>query len=490
MSDTTVSSGVTSSGLVLSNGDVLNVLSGGTAISTKVSAGGAAYVSGGGSAIGTTVYLGGNETVLAGGVTSGARLDNGMEYVSSGGTAEATLVGVSRSMDLSIGDSFVYSGGVTSGDIIAPQGYESVAQGGTAISTIVRGGVERDLGTTIGSVISGGVEFVSSFDSVAGVASAAVIEGGTLDLGLGATAADGIIFGANSLGLSPSMLEISGTVMPSTAIIGFSGTDAIDLASVSYTGSGTVSLNSSTNILTVTENGSSYDLQLFGHYAGTTFSLTPDAGSGTSVGITNVPCFATGTRIMTPRGDIAVEALVIGDLIHTHGGGLARATWIGHRRVDCCRHVRPTDVWPVRISSDTFGQGMPRRDLFLSPDHAVLVQGVLIPIKHLINGSSIVQVPVDEVTYYHVELPEHDVLVAEGLPAESYLNTGDSTNFSNGGEVTRLFPDFSARALDPALIREAKSYAPLVVCGPELEAARRIAGARMPSPVMASASAA
>ena len=71
-----------------------------------------------------------------------------------------------------------------------------------------------------------------------------------------------------------------------------------------------------------------------------------------------------------------------------------------------------------------FGDGLPRRDLWLSPDHAVFVDDVLIPIKRLINSTSIEQVPMDQITYYHVELEHHDVLLAEGLPAESYLDTG------------------------------------------------------------------
>ncbi len=67
---------------------------------------------------------------------------------------------------------------------------------------------------------------------------------------------------------------------------------------------------------------------------------------------------------------------------------------------DCARHPKPRQVWPVRIAG-TFGAGQPHSDLFLSPDDAVYVKGVLIPIRHLINGSTIAQVPVDHVTYCH-----------------------------------------------------------------------------------------
>ena len=182
--------------------------------------------------------------------------------------------------------------------------------------------------------------------------------------------------------------------------------------------------------------------------------------------VTAMPCFAAGTRIATARDNVAVEALVVGDEVLTVGGVSLPIIWIGHRRVDCSRHPAPRRVWPVRISAEAFGDGMPCRDLWLSPDHAVFVDHVLIPVKHLINGDSVVQVPMDRITYYHVELAQHAVLLAEGLPAESYLDTGDRANFTNGGRSIALYPDLATR------IRDAASCAPLVVTGKRLEAAR------------------
>jgi hypothetical protein len=93
--------------------------------------------------------------------------------------------------------------------------------------------------------------------------------------------------------------------------------------------------------------------------------------------------------------------------------------------------------------------------------------GADVPIKHLVNGRSIVQVPVDDVAYYRVELPRHDVVLAEGLPVESYLDTGDRANFANCGAAVRLHPDFATRSW------EAFGCAPLVVTGPQLAAVRR-----------------
>jgi hypothetical protein len=163
-----------------------------------------------------------------------------------------------------------------------------------------------------------------------------------------------------------------------------------------------------------------------------------------------------------------VEDLVAGDMVATaiHGSE-APVVWIGRRAVDCMRHAQPRNVWPVRVTAGAFGRGSPARDLLLSPDHAVFWDEVLIPIKHLINGSSIAQLPMDTVVYYHVELPRHDVVFAEGLPTESYLDTGDRANFGNGAPAVVLHPDFSTH------VREAEGCALLVVAGPKVDAVRR-----------------
>jgi hypothetical protein len=186
----------------------------------------------------------------------------------------------------------------------------------------------------------------------------------------------------------------------------------------------------------------------------------------TASGGLEVACFAAGTRILTDHGPVPVEALREGDAVVSAFGAIRPVRWIGHRRIDCGRHARPHEVWPVRIAAGAFGAGLPQRDLLLSPDHAVFVEDFLIPIKCLITGSAIVQVPVDSVTYYHVELQRHDVLLAEGLPVESYLDTGNRSNFSNDGRPVRLHPDFSALSWDVL------GCAPLIVTGPLLDAAR------------------
>lgn len=178
-------------------------------------------------------------------------------------------------------------------------------------------------------------------------------------------------------------------------------------------------------------------------------------------------CFAAGTRIATARGDVAVESLVVGDMVRTQFSGAAPILWIGRRRVDCRRHPKPAEVWPVRVAAGAFGDNQPSRDLYLSPDHAVFVDGALIPIRYLQNGATIVQRPRDAVEYFHVELAAHDVLLAEDMPCESYLDTGNRAAFANGGGVTQMQPDFALATW------AAKACAPLVLAGPALAGAHR-----------------
>ena len=179
------------------------------------------------------------------------------------------------------------------------------------------------------------------------------------------------------------------------------------------------------------------------------------------------------TRIATPDGMVAVENLQKDDLVTVVLGAEPSAVvWVGYREVDCARHPEPRKVWPVRVKAGAFGPRLPVRDLYLSPDHAVFAEGVLIPIKHLVNGTSIAQVAVDTVTYYHVELARHDILMAEGLPAESYLDAGDRGNFANADGPMRLFPDFSGAAAS-AMAWEAFGCASLRIVGTEVDAVRQ-----------------
>ncbi len=181
----------------------------------------------------------------------------------------------------------------------------------------------------------------------------------------------------------------------------------------------------------------------------------------------------------------AAATLLLGGLLN-RGSTLSGAgpvvftsIWVGHRRIDCARHPEPWLVQPVRIAPHAFGRDCPRRPLYLSPDHAVLVEDVLIPDKHLIVGEAVRQVRRRDITYYHVELPAHAVLLAEGLPAESYLDTGDRHCFANAGPVAALHPAWGSAARDIRAVFDAFGAAPLQVTGPVVERTRtRLAATR------------
>ena len=164
-----------------------------------------------------------------------------------------------------------------------------------------------------------------------------------------------------------------------------------------------------------------------------------------------VACYLRGTRISTPTDGQDIELLAVGDLVLTESGEEQPIVWIGHRHVDCRHHPHPHHVWPVRVWKGAFAASIPHNDLMLSPDHAVFVDGVLVPIRYLINGRTIVQEQVDEVTSRHVELPYHDVILAERLPCESYLDTGNREAFENVGTRTMasVYPTLKALQANP-----------------------------------------
>jgi hypothetical protein len=184
-----------------------------------------------------------------------------------------------------------------------------------------------------------------------------------------------------------------------------------------------------------------------------------------------VACFAAGTAILLVNGEKAVETLAPGDLIITASGAARRVKWVATsvHRPSACLH--PHEIHPVRILAGAFGEGLPRRDLRVSPGHAIFVDGVLIPAGHLINGATIVSEEAEWVRYYHVELDSHDVILAEGLPCESYLDDGNRATFANAGESVELHG-----RLDPKSWEDA--CAPLVAAGPQLIEARERLHAR------------
>jgi T5SS/PEP-CTERM-associated repeat protein len=429
------------------------------------------------------------------GVTIGdGSVGNGNVTVDSGGTLSAAdiLVGNTGIGGSSTGTLTVDSGGIVSVGSISvgslnPTSVIDLSGGTLQASSSVSvnsNGAVQGFGTLLAGVgLAGGPITASGglLEITGGIAG-----GGTLNLGSGSTLLLDAAPGATptisfATGVPETLLlaspSIAGGANTFAAITGVAVGDEIALGGgiainqISYATGG----NGQDVTLDVTENATNGTITLDNvQFAGaaTSFVITTDGANGDAA-IQAAPCFAAGTRIATTRGEVAVEDLAVGDLLPTVlGEDAAPVVWIGRREVACARHPDHRKVWPVRVAAGAFGAGRPYAELWLSPDHAVYVGEVLIPVRFLVNGTTIAQVAVERVTYYHVELPRHDVVLAQGLEVETYLDVKDRSDFANGAGPVRLYPDFSTR------MWEAFGCAPLVVTGAELDKARACVAAQ------------
>jgi hypothetical protein len=146
-------------------------------------------------------------------------------------------------------------------------------------------------------------------------------------------------------------------------------------------------------------------------------------------------CFMAGTAIATPDGPVAVETLDKGDLVRTADGGAAPVRWVGRQTVSTV-FADSLRVMPIRVRAGALADNVPVRDLLVSPDHALLVDGVLVRAAALVNGLAIVRETRTErsFVYYHVELADHSLLLAEGVPAETFIDNADRMAFDNWDE--------------------------------------------------------
>ncbi len=149
-------------------------------------------------------------------------------------------------------------------------------------------------------------------------------------------------------------------------------------------------------------------------------------------------CFCAGTRIATPEGGCLVEELASGDQVVLAGGETSTVRWVGEQRIDT-RLSHPSLVNPIRITAGAFGPGLPERDLLVSKDHGIGLGGALINAGALVNGETIYQEPEmpDAFTYLHVDTGAHELLLAEGLAAESFADARGRVfdNAESQGEV-------------------------------------------------------
>jgi hypothetical protein len=154
-------------------------------------------------------------------------------------------------------------------------------------------------------------------------------------------------------------------------------------------------------------------------------------------------CLLKGTKISTPSGDRLVQELQIGDEVHTLAGCKA-IKWIGYNKFTKDEGRAWQDsVMPIRVARFAIDDHSPHSDLYLSPLHCIFLNEALIPVKYLINGTSVAQdMPsgMSAIEYYHIDLDTHEVIYAEGALVESFFDDGSNREyFSNFVQYERLY---------------------------------------------------
>jgi hypothetical protein len=267
-----------------------------------------------------------------------------------------------------------------------------------------------------------------------------LVDGGSaaksiLELGSGATTGTLSGFGSEyvnfgTLTFAPSaqwLFETSAANKPGV-IDGFTHGDTIDVTGFTATNTGVVAGGTS---VTLTNSGGTHEVLNFGSSVGSFTIATGPGISGTD--ITTI-CFCPGTMIRTPNGEVKVEHLSVGDTVTTLGNNTQRITWIGHGKVLATRGKRGPAT-PVIVRKGALADNMPNRDLHVTKGHSLYFDGVLIPVEFLVNHKSILwDDKAREVEIYHVELATHDVLFANGAPAESYRDDGNRWLFRNAND--------------------------------------------------------
>ncbi|WP_069384379.1 Hint domain-containing protein [Halomonas caseinilytica] len=152
-------------------------------------------------------------------------------------------------------------------------------------------------------------------------------------------------------------------------------------------------------------------------------------------------CFAAGTMIATPEGEVAVETLSIGDLVMTARGESVPVKWLGRQTIG--RLTASGNNAPVRVREGALAPGKPNRDLILTASHGLVIDDLVINAGALVNHDSIDYVPnrelPDTVTYYHIETENHEVVIANGTEAETYIDYIDRQGFDNYAEYVALY---------------------------------------------------
>lgn len=184
-------------------------------------------------------------------------------------------------------------------------------------------------------------------------------------------------------------------------------------------------------------------------------------GSMTFQNIENViPCFTPGTLIATPRGEVPVENLRVGDRVITRDNGIQEIRWTGAKLMTWRDLTENPHLRPILVRQGSLGNGLPERDMMVSPNHRLLVANdrtalyfdeheVLVAAKHLVGGKGVHAVDSIGTSYLHFMFDSHQVVLSNGAWSESF-QPGDYTLKGMGNaqrnEIFELFPDLKTAA--------------------------------------------
>jgi hypothetical protein len=341
------------------------------------------------------------------------------------------------------------SGVITNSRLIDGQSGNGVdLSGGNLTNTGTIKGSQSAIYVAIGSGTAGAT--VSNYAlltgktgiGISGTANNTIFNFGTI-VGTGGTAV--------ALGGGNDRLVIEAASLLQGVVAGFHPGDTFDLPFLSFDSQGQATLVSNgtvTNQLQIIENSGSFSLNLDPTQSFTSdiFTLSSDTNGDTLVS-EQVTCYRRGTLILTAAGEVPVEDLLIGDLVVTRTGARRPIKWIGRRSYAGRFTFGRKSILPICVAAGALAEGLPRRDLWISPNHALYLEGVLIEARDLVNGVSIFQASsVESVEYFHIELAEHDLLVAEGVLAESYIDDDNRALFHNATEYHSLYPAEQVKA--------------------------------------------
>jgi Hint domain len=366
--------------------------------------------------------------------------DGGAIYVNADADLNI-LAGAQLTISDTVSDGVVQSAGIINGagtleneGTLILQGDSSVTGSAPSVSVL---NVVND-----GTIeASGGMTLLGTSDAISGSGTIVIDAGSTLEIA-SAISGNTIEFTGSGETLQIDDLGSIPNQDFNAPIEGFVAGDIIKVE-----GPGTIngtSYDSETKLLNLTDNGQTVaTIDLIGNYAGDNFTAVVDPNDSNALDVAF--CFMVGTMIKTPQGEVPVETLKRGDMVTTIDGRAMPVSWIGRQTVSTV-FADPLRISPIRIKASALADNVPSRDLSLSPDHAILIGEILIQAGALVNGTSIVRetnVP-KTFTYWHVELEDHSLILAQNTAAETFVDNVDRLAFDNWEEYQALYPDGKA----------------------------------------------